>query len=53
MAQEDGNFHYYALDYMQKKELVQGMTFSGMRGAVYGVCQLGKQARLPFPVTIA
>ena len=29
------------------------MTFSGMGGAVCGVCQLGKQGRLPFLVTTA
>ena len=33
-----GHFHYSALDYMQKKQLVQGMAFSGMGGAVCRVC---------------
>ena len=32
---------------------MQGMTFSGMGGPVSRVCQLGKQARLPFSVTTA
>ena len=48
-----GHFHYSALDYMQKNDLVQGMTFNGGGASVCGVCQLGKQARLPFPVNKA
>ena len=47
------HFHYSALDYMQKNDLVQGMTFNGGRASVCGVCQLGKQTRLPFPVNKA
>ncbi|KAH9704543.1 hypothetical protein KPL70_011512 [Citrus sinensis] len=48
-----GHFHYSALDYMQKNDLVQGMTFNGGGASVCGVCQLGKQARLSFPVNKA
>ncbi|KAH9666120.1 Integrase catalytic domain-containing protein [Citrus sinensis] len=48
-----GHFHYSALDYMQKNDLVQGMTFNRGGASVCGVCQLGKQARLPFPVNKA
>ncbi|KAL9444243.1 hypothetical protein AB3S75_017429 [Citrus x aurantiifolia] len=48
-----GHFHYSALDYMQKNDLVHGMTFNGGGASVCEVCQLGKQARLPFPVNKA
>ncbi|KAL6312259.1 hypothetical protein AAG906_022015 [Vitis piasezkii] len=45
-----GHFHYSALDYMQKNDLVRGMTYNRGAATVCGVCQLGKQARLSFPV---
>ena len=48
-----GHFHYSALDYMQKKDLVRGMTYNRGGAAVCGVCQLRKQARLSFPVNKA
>ena len=48
-----GHFHYSALDYMQKKDLVLGMTYNRESTVVCGVCQLGKQAKLPFPINKA
>nr|GLL16848.1 Retrovirus-related Pol polyprotein from transposon TNT 1-94 [Ipomoea trifida] len=44
------HFHYSTLEYMQKKEIVRGMSFTGGVAAVCEICQLGKQTRLPFPV---
>nr|GLL33350.1 uncharacterized protein LOC107941237 [Ipomoea trifida] len=45
-----GHFHYSTLEYMQKKEIVRGMSFTGGVAAAFEICQLGKQTRLPFPV---
>ena len=45
-----GHFHYSTLDYMQKNDLVRGMTYNRGAATVCGVFQLGKQARLSFPV---
>nr|GLL27425.1 hypothetical protein VITISV_013542 [Ipomoea trifida] len=45
-----GHFHYSTLEYMQKKEIIRGMSFTGGVAAVCEICQLGKQTILPFPV---
>nr|GMD22252.1 Copia protein [Ipomoea batatas] len=45
-----GHFHYSTLEYMQKKEIVRGMSFTGGVAAAFEIRQLGKQTRLPFPV---
>ena len=47
-----GHFHYPALNNMQKSGLVQDLPFIREENGVCKVCQLGKQARLPFPLNM-
>jgi len=44
-----GHYHYSALSFIQKNDLVQNMPSIEVRDNVCGVCELGKQSRKPFP----
>ncbi|XP_052882313.1 uncharacterized protein LOC128290624 [Gossypium arboreum] len=48
-----GHANFRSLDLLHKLNLVDDMSKVEARETVYKVCQLGKQARLPFPVNQA
>jgi len=44
-----GHFHYAALNYMHKNELVQNLPYIEFKEEICEVCELGKQSRKSFP----
>ena len=48
-----GHVNYHSLSQLQKDHLVEGLPTVVEQNEVCGVCQIGKQSKLPFPVNQA